>query len=310
MTNDLNTLRDAWGEPEPPSRAAFSAARAALLERAGAGGGAPAPEHLRRPVRWRRAGWLATGLGLTASAAAAAVVVGSGTMAPVGTVGSSPPAARLSGQQILLAAATTAATRPEGSGTYWHIKTVARFTNLTGGKNGAVQEAWTRRDGQQWQSLRPGTVVKVNERTRFWVAGVGLSFGQLQKLPADPAALKAWVISAAKANRSEPALTASQADLFAIDDGLVDLLYAVPAPPAVRAAAFRALALFPGVKSLGAVDGGQGLLMVFRGGQQDRLIIDPATSMVRSESAGATIAGKLVSKGYTVVASGWTDTLP
>jgi len=42
---------------------------------------------------------------------------------------------------------------------------------------------------------------------------------------------------------------------------LVRLLTDLPVPPAVRAAAFRALASMPSVTSLGPADGGQALLI-------------------------------------------------
>jgi hypothetical protein len=81
----------------------------------------------------------------------------------------------------------------------------------------------------------------------------------------------------------------------------------LPAPPAVRAAAFRAIATYPGVRVLGAVPGGQGLLLP----GEVRLVVDPATGRVNGTS-------RYVAGGqYTVAApdtakivAEWTDVLP
>jgi hypothetical protein len=90
----------------------------------------------------------------------------------------------------------------------------------------------------------------------------------------------------------------------------VDLLYYVPTPPAVRAAAFRAMASFPDVKSLGRVEGGQDLSIAYGPGEQERVVINPATSMVRSDIAFASVKGRTVSKGVRVLVAGWTNHLP
>ena len=75
------------------------------------------------PARSHRTAWLMGGLGLTAAAATAAVVVVSGSTAPTATPNGPPgskaapaPTAKLSARQVLLAAASTALTTPEGSG--------------------------------------------------------------------------------------------------------------------------------------------------------------------------------------------------
>jgi hypothetical protein len=65
--NDLVELKDRWGQPDPPSRDAQLAARAALLREIEA---ARAPARRRR--RGVRLGWLA---GATAVTATVAVVV-------------------------------------------------------------------------------------------------------------------------------------------------------------------------------------------------------------------------------------------
>ena len=65
-------------------------------------------------------------------------------------------------------------------------------------------------------------------------------------------------------------------------DGLISLVSQLPAPPKVRAAAFQAIASYPNVKSLGAVKGGQGLLISFGEGTPASLVVDPATSQIAS----------------------------
>src|SRR4051812_21543209 len=80
----------------------------------------------RGPARRRSTRVLAgSGLGLVAAAAAAAVVISSGATpsGPNRAGRETPtPAGQLSGRQILLAAAKVAATRPDATGTYWHVK--------------------------------------------------------------------------------------------------------------------------------------------------------------------------------------------
>jgi hypothetical protein len=94
--------------------------------------------------------------------AAVAVTILTWTTAP--TVTSGPPAlAHLPGRQILLAAATAAQAQPKRSGIYWHVKMVFQVPHSKAqpGKALGSQETWTRRDGQQWIALTPGTVSKV-----------------------------------------------------------------------------------------------------------------------------------------------------
>jgi hypothetical protein len=84
----------------------------------------------------------------------------------------------------------------------------------------------------------------------------------------------------------------------------------VPAPPKVRAAALRAIALSPGVRWLGAVKGGQGLLFT-ASGTEIRLTVDPATSLVHDVTSTSGSGGK-VNKQVTssIVIAEWTDRMP
>jgi hypothetical protein len=270
---------------------------------------------MRGPVRKHRTGWLATGFGLTAAAAAAAVVVASGTTAPTATP-NSPPAAAVqpSGRQILLAAATTAERTPEGSGTYWHVKTVIGDSK----DSTPIQwESWTRRDGQSWSKGKksPGKVLKSFRPSPFRLGGPEVSFEQLHKLPTKPDALKAWIADALKhsnvrTSSGRPDATMQKQFVF---DGLISLVSQLPAPPKIRAAAFRAIASYPNVKSLGPVKGGQGLLISFREGDQARLVVDPATSRVRNTNFFVTADGAeawIQSTGGATIVAEWTNHLP
>lgn len=269
-------------------------------------------DRTRGPVRRRRVGLPVAGLGLAAVTAAAVAVTASVTTTSTATPDDPPAAARPSARQVLLVAATTAENRPAGTGAYWHVTTVS-----TGG-NGERQrqESWTRRDGRTWVRLEKtqGQVVRVSQRSPFRMAGVGLSVERLQRLPTDPAALKAWITDTVEhgdARTSAGRPPAGERD-ERILVSLTSLVSQLPVPPKVRAAAFRAIAGLPDVRSLGAVEGGQGLLISL-GGRQARLVVDPATSQVRNTNFFVTADGAetwLPSHRSATVTTEWTDRLP
>ncbi|MBC6456392.1 CU044_5270 family protein [Actinomadura sp. HBU206391] len=299
--DDLQMLATALDAPEMP-REAVDRGRHRLQNR------------MRGPVPKRRTGWLTAGLSLTAAAAAAAVVVTSGTTAPPATPNSPPATAQPSARQILLVAATTAERTPEGSGTYWYVKTTS-----TGGRADKPfqSESWTRRDGQTWfrGEKSQGKVVKLALPTPFRLGGPDVSFARLQKLPTKPDELKAWIADALK--RSDVRTSAGRPDAAVqrqlVLDGLISLVSQLPAPPKVRAAAFRAIASYPIVKSLGVVKGGQGLLIPSHQGQQARLVVDTATSRVHDTNFYVTADGSqawLPSDRSATVVAEWTNLLP
>jgi hypothetical protein len=265
---------------------------------------------MRGPVRRRRTGWLAGGLGLTAAAATAAVVVASGTTAPTATPNSPPAAGRLSGRQILLAAATTAERAPASSGTYWYVRTV-----ITDGKDGKPLqwETWTRRDGQTWfrGEKTQNKMFKEAIPSPFGLAGVKMSVEQIQKLPTDPAALRASLAKAVKHSdirTSAGRLTAGDQKVWVMD-ALTALVSQLPAPPKVRATAFRAIASLPNVKSLGPVKGGQGLLI----SSDTRLVVDPATARVNNSNFLVSADGgelRTPATGGASIVAEWTNVLP
>jgi hypothetical protein len=288
----------------------------------------PVPRRPKRAILATAAGASA----LAVAAAAVAVVVTSGTAGPATSRGGGPAAATLSARQILLAAATTAAARPESTGTYWYVKTTVVVFSYKDS-----EESWTRLDGQTWlrgskvpgwfanedsflppskppvrfglaggldleqlQGLPPRMQTAGSSPASFIPAGE-LTFGQLQKLPASPAALKAWITAMNRTfDREEGAPVPEREAVF---ESLNDLVAGVPAPPQVRAAAFRVMASLPGVTSLGPVSGGQGLRISLSGNQHATLVVDPATSQVTDTLT--------VSNGNSVsVIAGWTSQLP
>ena len=210
--NDLMDVREALGEPEPPSEAAYAAGRASLLQHAAAAR-APVPEQARpavaqpglrasrgwqaRGLRHRRTGWLAGGLGLTAAAAAAAVVIAGtpGATGPSGHRHAQPhrhtqaeAISQLSGRQILLAAARIAAAAPASTGTYWYLKE-AEPTSVSK----TAFQAWYSRDGSEYDLLSPGKVFLASPHAGFSIGASSLTYRQIQRLPANPAALTAWI---------------------------------------------------------------------------------------------------------------------
>jgi hypothetical protein len=223
------------------------------------------------PPRRRRTGWLAGGLGVTAAAAAVVIVVTSGGGAPT-AVPNGPPAAvqakPMTARQVLLTAAETAETTPVATGKYWYVKTnYAKRSQGTIGHSSI--ETWVMRDGRSYARTTPGTRIVVNSGRNghyadgFAVGDTELSYSRIQAMPTDPAALLTWV--------------RRYAGHSSVTGSLIELLSSTPTPPKGRAAAFRALAGFPGVKNRGKVIGGVALTIPERGGSVD-LVISPATS--------------------------------
>jgi hypothetical protein len=264
----------------------------------------------RGPVRRRRVSRPLAGLGLAGAAAAtAAIVVVSGGAKPTASPNGPPAAASLSGRQILLAAATTAESRPVGSGTYWHVKTIDEMRNRL--RNSHV-ELWTRRDGREYIGLKDGTAARDHGAAEaFSMAGAMMTFAQIQQLPTDPGALKAKIARVVEAQRLPKKLMPSKEGKDgAVLDALTSLLSRIPAPPKVRAAAFRGIASFPNVKDLGTVTGGRALQISFAGGGNNRMVIDPKTSLVKSWTVTAGHGLAQYDTTGSVLTAEWTNTLP
>ncbi|WP_326821036.1 CU044_5270 family protein [Streptosporangium sp. NBC_01756] len=180
----------------------------------------------------------------------------------------------------------------------------------------ADTEAW-RRDGSptEWAdrqlSTAPGKGLlnAVTGRAPFSMAGHEMGIGEIQGLPADPAALKNRV---AEVVRDVPAGSVDGV----VADALSGLLWSKPSPPDVRAAAYRALAELPNVRYLGTTTderGRAGAAFSFTvrttATVQRTLIIDPASSRVLSstDTGGPGTAGEKVE---VVLEAGWTDDEP
>ncbi|MEV5747278.1 CU044_5270 family protein [Actinoallomurus sp. NPDC052308] len=304
MDDELTMLASALVAPEPSGEIADRSRH--RLQNTMRGG----------PARRRRIGWLAGGLGLTAVTAATAIVLTS-TGTPRTPNPNSPPTtaapSTLSARQILLAAATTAEKAPATIGTYWHVKTVYTKTSKGDSDTGAsVIETWTRRDGRSW--VREGSPTGPVEENGghhgtwnngFFVGDTRLSFERIQRLPDDPTALKTYIKQHSRLMRLVGKGKGKVSEDEVVIGGLVGLLERTPAPPAVRAAGFRALADLPEVKKLGPVKGGQGLQISYPDGWA-RLVVDPVTSRLRNSDFG----DQKASGTSRIEAAEWINTLP
>jgi hypothetical protein len=263
----------------------------------------------RRPARKRRFTWPVAAVAASAAAITAVVVGLTSTAAPNG-----PPVspATTAGRRVLLAAAVTAAARPAGSGTYWHVKTV--YSDQRGS---SFIESWTRRDGREYVRTGPGRPVLHGSPIAFGIAGTTLDFTRIQQLPTDAAALKAELTRLLRTRKdavSRGVLVGGPGRDPVLIDALTDLLARVPAPPGVRAAAFRVIAGLPGVRRVGSAAGWQTLLIHGDGGDM-RLVVDPATSLVRGwtdiapppDRRGGTL---LADQSVSVPTAEWTSSLP
>ena len=252
--------------------------------------GGPAKAGRKRP-------WIVAGAGLMAAAA---------TVAAFAVVEQNPstPAAKkepvLSGQQVILAAATVAESQPASSGTYWHTKLVLHTKEGT-----TVSETWIRRDGRTWRSIAPGLVSRA--RHEPMVDSTRLDYADIQRLPTDPDRLKAALfasttIPSARDNKQLTIMNALQA-----------VLGEAPAPPKVRAAAFRALAAMPSITNLGRTAGGYRLKISYGTRTHvdgtETIVVDPKTTQLRVEGWAGFGDGDLP-VGPSQRTSGWTDRLP
>lgn len=314
MNDDLQTLHAAL-MPDEPAQDVVDRSRRRLQSRIN---GAPAR---------KRYAWLAAGTGLTVAAATAAVVITVVPGAPAGQPGGPPasagpsapsttstPAKSLTAQQVLLAAATAADRVPDASGTYWYVKETVNH----GDGSTDIDEEWTRPDGHQWfRGLKSGgEVLKLGlvRRNPFSLPAAEITLDQLRALPARPGKLKAAIIDAIKHDdvrtsagpiKNDPKMLAKFTFM-----SYISIVSTLPAPSAVRAAAFRAIATYPGVRNLGPVPGGHGLLLP----DGERLVVDPETGRVNGTSVIVTAAGgeRYPGDGGGTISifAEWTDTLP
>jgi hypothetical protein len=154
-----------------------------------------------------------------------------------------------------------------------------------------------------------------------------MTFKQLQQLPAEADALRAWVVDAVK-DDLDPSASAEIVEEN-VASVLANLLVDLPVPPDVRAASFRALADMPNVTSIGTTQdelgrAGTGIVIdpgarahihVVGGGVSEVgefsriLIIDPDTSHVLADQISIDKSDNPV--GSTLMLEvGWTDEEP
>jgi len=181
-------------------------------------------------------------------------------------------------------------------------------------------DVWVARspDDQSWWTL------PIRGKAELTPAGLGLSdpyhtrfdvlydrfltFAELQQLPTDPAALEAYILAIPPHHPDLPVVPVS--------DRLFDACIALaetPAPPDVRAAAFRLLAGLPDLTALGQVTdalGRPGVGVSNSDFDGEEMIIDPSTGTLLALENFANVGGKMEMTDYqaTVVAA-WTDTV-
>lgn len=141
----------------------------------------------------------------------------------------------------------------------------------------------------------------------FSIVDQSFSLQEIRGIPADPSGVVAWARGAAK--KHFPVASESDRESF-VDRFLVGLLAQTPALPKTRAAAFRALAARPGIKSGDNIRDSEGRmgreLQFGKGGQ--RVLVDPNTGMLLAEYI---VLPKLrKSFRLTFLEAVWTDERP
>lgn len=286
--DDLKILGTALAGPEPsPEAADRSRHRLQNVIR----GGRTNPRRTRR--------WIAAGVVVTAAAAAVAYV----GYAPSDGPGEGPGEGPLpSGQQVMLTAADSAASKPASTGTYWHTKLV-----LHTGESTLVTETWIRPDGRTWLSVEPGFVSPVEPRSM--IEFTSLDYARIQRLPTDPEKLKSALLE------SYQLRPASDQRRIAVIGLLQGVLSEAPAPPEVRAAAYRALAALPHIANLGRTKDGYRLRISYMNDNSTHvdgtqtLVVDPKSTRLRVEGWAGFGDGSLP-VGPSRRTSEWTDRLP
>ena len=226
-----------------------------------------------------------------------------------------PGPATASGQELLLAAATTALQQPEGTGKYWHVTLAARDAAQRPRSDSSFQ-TWADRDGVNWLLSDGGGSISGRPepyKPSMWtdrgfsLCGVYITFVELQNLPTTADALKVSITGILTETDADPTYL-EQRVLY----GLVALVSQLPAPPKVRAAAFQAIAAYPGVVNLGPVDRGQALQIPAGGPNPARLVIDPVAALIRETDFVVVFNQTMQAADGSswVITAGWTDSLP
>ncbi|MGP4026237.1 CU044_5270 family protein [Actinomadura sp. 3N407] len=289
--DELRTVREAYGEPAPPTMQEMTEARARMLDD---------PPRRRLFSGWR----FKVGMGALAAGAAAAVAiatVGSGSPASPG-----PPASGVDlGRRAVLAAAEKAEAQPAGK--YWHSDVISGQSYVVRSKSGAAyaivgahselfgwhgvkpgmggmyydrdlparpltardEELW-RKDGSPssfrvWSGDKHLTFTTEPTKWRSDVPGtgpdplgagrfaLGKSAQELQNLPTDPAELTKMFLDGGAEWEKLRSAGIDPRVLPNLQIQKVGALLGGPTPPKVRAGLIRALAAQPGVHAIGQV---------------------------------------------------------
>jgi hypothetical protein len=314
--NDLDLVRTMRAAAPIPSEQRLDAGRERLL--AAVGSPSEAPRTVRPGTRMRAlVRWTAIAGGLATAAGAVAFAV-SGGFSPAPSPGAGLPSTSpnsgqpMSTRQVLLVAATNAERQPATDGAYWRVSMLHEIRTPRETSKEII-ESWYGKDGRYWagllvlngakQASRPATLTRIKEESSraFELADHQFSLAQIRGLPTAPEDIEKW------ANKIALTVFSRQQDIDGYTDDLLgSLLAEAPATPKTRAAAFRALARRPGVKSAGRAkdeQGRAGYALIISG---KRYLIDPSTATLLSEN---TITGPRRA-ATTYLNVGWTNENP
>jgi hypothetical protein len=272
-----------------------------------------------RPRRSRggnRRRWWVFAAPLAAAAAVTAIAVTLTVVVPAGRPVVRPTAqhhvtAPTTARQVLLDAAAKVAQQHVGR--YWHSLSTINLSSTP-------SDLWFAHDGTAWEDLvcQHGPTGKVFRSVipsskvlpdstpaqrralgpLFILGNTQLTYDVVQHWPTSATALSARIASYDR-NKSD--------DLNA----LVSLELTTPAPPGVRAAAFRLMATLPGLQYQGAVKGGYAVYIPARDGGWLRLVIDPASGLIYSEISPMPGHGPGPKTAFqTFPVSEWSNQLP
>jgi hypothetical protein len=283
-------------------------------------------EQAPRRMPKRRPVFLASALTAVAVAATAVAFVGrnTGPTAPPTAQPFAQPTAsqpqELTGSQILLVAATSAAEQTAGSGKYWHIRGIDELSlKRLPEPHSVTYETWVNSSGRSWYGVAAnqrngkGTLNSSNWGGFDFSDEDVLTMAQIKALPTDPKSLMVWARGLKMSNFRGDHNAVSPKEIkryteFGTAQALIHLLATAPAAPKVRSAAYRALATIDQVKFIGETKDSQG-----RTGQGftiggEEYIIDAKTSLVLSTTAGSPAMGR--TRSNVLLEVGWTDTAP
>ncbi|QFG25185.1 CU044_5270 family protein [Actinomadura sp. WMMB 499] len=295
--NDIDTLRHAWDEPEPPSAAARHGARTALLDRAAGRATAAAPR-AARTSRLPRLGVRLAAVGALATAAVVGVTVlqQAGGVdehgRPSPAVPGLPAAPVADASELLERAAKSAETRsftPPRPDQWIYVESRSRRGDTPNGPlsddpaDTRTNRSWKRADGELAAYMENGRLTT----SPMMPTTPPSDYASLSKLPTDPDALLKWAYGqmGGLGETPEGRYTTAYTMFGAI---LRDNVL----PPKFEAALFRAIKKIPDVTLVeGRVDmaGRQAIALgrVTEGYLHEEILFDPKTYAYLGERAVA-----------------------